>query len=400
MSYKNVVNIGILLPRTNRGGHFQLALSIADSLIKYSHKFNYTILYYDREMLDWLSDQSCVKQVQIEKSNIGKRINTFINLFLKVRILPMSNAGTSETLKKAHIDLLIIPFHGLFGYMNNIPYLVTITNLMYKYYPKDLGHTWKENVVSDLMNKTAARHSALSIVDSHQGMEDLSRFFGISKEKIGIIPHIPPGYIYHNRSMDQKSAAECLTKFKLPDEYIYYPSVFWYYKNHDRLIKSLVMINRLYGTKVPLVLTGHPLENYENIMRLIKELGISDQIRYLGFVSETEMVALYKKAAVLVYPTLFGPTNIPPLEAMILGTPVLSSNLFSMPEQVGDAALLFDPFSIEDMAEKIYRIWNDEALRKSLVQKGYDRIKEITQENYASQWETVIEKTIQRIDKD
>jgi glycosyltransferase involved in cell wall biosynthesis len=160
------------------------------------------------------------------------------------------------------------------------------------------------------------------------------------------------------------------------------------------------MINRLYGTKVPLVLTGHPLENYENIMRLIKELGISDQIRYLGFVSETEMVALYKKAAVLVYPTLFGPTNIPPLEAMILGTPVLCSNLFSMPEQVGDAALLFDPFSIEDMAEKIYRIWNDEALRKSLVQKGYDRIKEITQENYASQWETVIEKTIQRIDKD
>ncbi len=390
-------NIGILLPRTNRGGHFQLALSIADSLIKYSRKFNYTILYYDRKMLDWLSEDLHVNRVQIRKSALVKRINTFINLFFNVRMLPMSNADVSETLKKAGIDLLIVPFHGLFGYMNDIPYLVTITNLMYKYYPRELGHTWKENIVSDLMNKTTASHAALSIVDSQQGMEDLNRFFKIPREKIGVIPHIPPGYIYRYRNMDRHSASKILAKYKLPENYIFYPSVFWYYKNHDRLIKSLARIHQLYGTKIHLVLVGHPLDNYKNVVRLIKELGIADQISFLGFVSETEMVALYKRASALVYPSLFGPTNIPPLEAMILGIPVLCSNLFSMPEQVGDAALLFDPFNIEDIAEKIFRIWTDEDLRTSLVQKGYERIKNITQQNYAMQWETVIEKAIGKI---
>ena len=111
--------------------------------------------------------------------------------------------------------------------------------------------------------------------------------------------------------------------------------------------------------------------------------------------SEREVVALYKRATALVFPSLIGPTNIPPLEAMVLGTSVLCSDLFSMPEQVGHAGLLFDPFDVEDMAEKIYRIWTDENIRKELVKRGYDRIKNLTLENYTMQWEEVIKGALQ-----
>ena len=68
-----------------------------------------------------------------------------------------------------------------------------------------------------------------------------------------------------------------------------------------------------------------------------------------------------------------------------------------MPEQVGDAGLLFDPHNIEDMAEKIYRIWTDEDLRKELIQRGYDRVKNMTLENYAKQWEKVIEEALVKV---
>jgi glycosyltransferase involved in cell wall biosynthesis len=70
---------------------------------------------------------------------------------------------------------------------------------------------------------------------------------------------------------------------------------------------------------------------------------------------------------------------------------VVSSNVCALPEQVGDAGLIFDPFNIEDIAEKIYNIWVDENLREELVRKGYNRIKDLTLENYAKQWEDVIE---------
>jgi glycosyltransferase involved in cell wall biosynthesis len=75
---------------------------------------------------------------------------------------------------------------------------------------------------------------------------------------------------------------------------------------------------------------------------------------------------------------------------MILGTPLLCSNLFSMPEQVGDAGLLFDPFSPEDIAEKIFTIWTDDDLRRRLVENGYRKGNELTQSNYARQWEHII----------
>jgi glycosyltransferase involved in cell wall biosynthesis len=126
---------------------------------------------------------------------------------------------------------------------------------------------------------------------------------------------------------------------------------------------------------------------------------MSNQIVHLGYVTDVEMVALYKKSVALVYPTLYGPTNIPPSEAMMLGVPVLCSNLFSMPEQLGDAGLLFDPFNIDDMAEKIFKIWTNENLRTQLIQKGYARVRNLTEENYARQWERVIDDAFEKLQK-
>ena len=119
------------------------------------------------------------------------------------------------------------------------------------------------------------------------------------------------------------------------------------------------------------------------------------QVFILGYLSEKEIVALYKTSIALVYPSLIGPTNIPILEAMVLGTPVLCSNLFSMPDQTGDAGLLFDPFNVNDMVEKIHRIWVDENLRQELIQKGYKKVKNMTLENFAMQWEKIIEEALQ-----
>ncbi|MCM8824399.1 MAG: glycosyltransferase, partial [Candidatus Omnitrophica bacterium] len=119
--------------------------------------------------------------------------------------------------------------------------------------------------------------------------------------------------------------------------------------------------------------------------------------RWLGYVPEEDMPYLYKLSTALIMPTLFESVSIPIWEAFNLDVPVVSSNVYALPEQVGDAGLLFDPFNIEEMAEKIYKVWTDEKLRQELIEKGQRRVKDMTLENYARKWEKIIEEAISLI---
>jgi glycosyltransferase involved in cell wall biosynthesis len=251
-----------------------------------------------------------------------------------------------------------------------------------------------------IFGTNAARYSVISVVDSNRGTDDLHNYFNIPIDKIRVIPHKVPGYIYSNHDMNADTAKGILSRFDLPEKYLFYPSQFEHAKNHKRLIQALKLVESNHGMRVPLILAGREGDSFKEIMTLIRQYRMTDQVVHLGFASGKEIVALYRLAVALVYVSLGGPTNLPPLEAMILGTPVLCSNLFSMPEQVGDAGLLFDPFRPEDMAEKIYMIWTDEDLRRRLIEHGSQKRKnELTQDGYAKQWESVIGNAMQIIGK-
>jgi glycosyltransferase involved in cell wall biosynthesis len=390
--------VGIVLPRTKYEGYFQLALSIADSLLKYSFKYTYVILYYNEEMLGWLTNRSQLADVvKVEKRTLWQRITTYVNILTHLKLLRMTSGAQTANLMKADIDLLIIPFPGLFGFMNKLPYIMTITSIRGKHYTKPpIGASFRIRLSANIVNKNAAKYAVTNIVDSQEGMDDLNECYDIAKDKITVIPHMPSGYIYNNSNMDTETADRILKNRGLPDAFIFYPAQFLHGKNHLRLVQSLKLIERVHKIHIPAVFVGNPEESFASVTDFVRRSDMTDRITHLGYVSDKEIVALYKKAAALVYPSLFGPTNLPPLEAMILGTPVLCSNLFSMPEQIGEAGLLFDPYSVEDMAEKIVGIWTDKNLRSMLRQKGYERTKDMTQERYARQWETVIDSAFQK----
>jgi glycosyltransferase involved in cell wall biosynthesis len=94
---------------------------------------------------------------------------------------------------------------------------------------------------------------------------------------------------------------------------------------------------------------------------------------FLGYVPDSEMSALYRRARALIMPSFFGPTNIPQLEAFVAGCPVAVSGVYGVPDQVGDAALLFDPKSVDEIADVMERLWTDDELCKTLVEKGKHR---------------------------
>ena len=401
-SVSQKINIGILFPFSKSyGGIFQYTLSIADSLLNYSDKFNYILIHNYPKNIEYLVSSKLkstnILKLPTIKSSAYKKAAIFINLLLGRKILNMKNAAEVSCIRNNNIKLLIIPFPSSFGFRNNIPYITTIPDMMHKYFPKFPEYPLLERIKRDMSYKNAAKNSVITIVDSKQGEDDLNNFYKIPREKIRKISYIPPGYIYKYRKMNLEEAREILKKYNLPEKFIFYPAQFWYHKNHTRLIEALKLIADKYQIKIPLVLVGSPKESYKNIVKHIKNADLGKQITNLGYVADNEIVALYKKSIALVFPDLLGPTNIPPLEAIVLGTPVICSNVFSMPEQIGEAGLFFNPYDINDMAQKIYKVWTDNDLRIKLIAKANEKAKSLVLEKYAEKWEKVIDEALSKI---
>ncbi len=143
-----------------------------------------------------------------------------------------------------------------------------------------------------------------------------------------------------------------------------------------------------------LVMTGSPRDAHDRIVCRIAELGLSEDVRILGHVPNADMAALYRNAVATVFVSLIGPTNIPPLEAMTMGSPLVVSNIYAMPELVGDAALLVDPRNADDIADKIERIWTDADLRALLAEKGLARSAAWTQEDFGLRLREIIQTVV------
>ena len=290
---------------------------------------------------------------------------------------------------KAQADLVICPSQDALSYEIKLPTISTIHDLMHRYEPDFPESSEKKEFRRRERNyRRMCRFSKVILVDSELGQRQVVESYGdVLNAKLMVLPYLPPPYVLnHNPATDFSYVRD---KYGLADKYIFYPAQFWRHKNHHGLVQAIKLL-RQRGVIVNAVFSGSVENNYEHVLKLIEEFALHKQIKILGYVPNDDLVGLYKNATALVMPTFFGPTNIPPLEAMFLGVPIVCSNVYAMPEQVGGAGLLFDPNNVDDIAEKVLTVWTGEKLRKDLVRKGYERIKDMTLENHAKHWEEAI----------
>jgi glycosyltransferase involved in cell wall biosynthesis len=153
---------------------------------------------------------------------------------------------------------------------------------------------------------------------------------------------------------------------------------------------------KLKHPEIHLVLAGAKKGEYSNIRHFVVKHNLGANVSFLGYVSQEDMPHLFHSARALVFPTFFGPTNIPPLEAMSMGCPVAVSNIYGMPEQLRDAALYFDPTSDENIASCMERLWIDDRLCESLRQRGLARIHELSRRSFTDTLRAAIEGALQK----
>lgn len=163
-------------------------------------------------------------------------------------------------------------------------------------------------------------------------------------------------------------------------------------KNHVGLIKAFYQAHKKKQGPAMLAIAGSQGWLYEEAQRLVEELKLERHVRFLGRVSDLELITLYSMADVFAFPSFFEGFGVPPIEAMACGTPVITSNTSSLPEVVGDAALLVDPHDISALADAIIRLLEDEHLCEELRQKGYQRAKQYTWAISAQKMLTVYKK--------
>ena len=290
-----------------------------------------------------------------------------------------TQSGVRAAARRERADVLHAPT-ALAPMAGREPLVVTIHDVSVLRFPERFPRwfrTWARFTLPKV-----ARHATAIITDSAASRDEILHFCGVGADRITVVPlGIPP------RAADATSA------------------------------RTLQRVKQAYGLDAPFVLTVGSLEPRKNIPRLLRavrqlrgeprtrdlrlvhagprgwlgadiedtlrELQLADAVRFLGYVPDDDLPALYALARITAYPSLYEGFGLPIVEAMASGSPVLTSSVSSMPEVAGKAAVLVDPESTDAIAEGLRRLWTDEALRSRLIVDGRTRAARFTSANTA-----------------
>jgi glycosyltransferase involved in cell wall biosynthesis len=205
--------------------------------------------------------------------------------------------------------------------------------------------------------------------------QDIIATYRIAPERVSVIPLAAPAR--YGPVTDERELQRVRQTYGINGEYILSVGSIQPRKNLVRLIAAYASLRRAdAGSELPkLVLVGKRAWLYDETLRAIEESGVGNWIVLTGYVAETDLPALYSGAICFVYPSYFEGFGLPPLEAMKCGAPVIVGNRTSLPEVVGDAGLLVDPFDENAIASAVTRLMNDSNLRAELRVKGLNRAK-------------------------
>jgi len=283
-------------------------------------------------------------------------------------------SGSRSLIKELDADLLFCPFTAPTYSELNVPTVCTIYDLQYKTYPQffapeDVAHrgsTFKE---------AARRATALAAIS------DYSREAAIAEGKLDparirtIHLHISQ-HSLRNAPRDET----ILERLQLvAGRYLIYPANFWKHKNHEMLLTAFGIARRNgLADDIRLVCTGAPGARQQWLKQAARELGLENHILFPGYIATAELQALVTKSAGVIFPSLYEGFGLPVIEAMATGVPVACSNVTSLPEVAGEAAILFDPGVPDQIAQAMISLAHDRELTARLIEAGEARARDFS----------------------
>jgi len=274
---------------------------------------------------------------------------------------------------------------------SRIPRVISIMDLAFHHFPEYF--TTKDLAQLKSWTKYSILKADAIITISQATKDDILKLYGVKSEKVHVVypgiketlslePHIYP-------------MKELENKFGITKKYLLFVGTLQPRKNIRRLIEAFSKVYKS-NSDLQLVIVGRKGWKYEEILSAPEEYGVKDSVAFLDFVKDEDLQMLYKGAQCFVWPSLYEGFGLPVLEAMRYGCPVITSNISSLPEAGGDAAVYVNPENVDDIAEKIKRVLGDKELRESMIKKGYQQVKKFSWEKAAKETLEIIKEVVKK----
>jgi glycosyltransferase involved in cell wall biosynthesis len=339
---------------TGLGGNESYATNLVEALAEIDAVNQYTLYVTRREAVDRFSHRW---------PNFSVRATLPHTPLIRI---PLT---LSAELRRHPVDVLHVQFTA--PPFAPCPVVVSIHDLSFEHLPQ----TFKKRARAQLRLtvRRSARKASQVVALSEHARSDILDTYGLKPEKVSVIPLAPPPHF--GPVTDQGELQRVRQTYDIDSDYILSVGSIQPRKNLSRLIAAYSSLRRARpeGKLPKLVLVGKCAWLYDELLRTIKELGVCNSVILTGYVPEADLPALYSGALCFVYPSYFEGFGLPPLEAMKCGAAVIVGNRTSLPEVVGDAGMLVDPFSVDDIALAIEKVISDSKLRSHLRVKGLER---------------------------
>lgn len=370
--------------RTQKTGKGWYARALIDHMV--SHARGHTFVFYT----DKLESEQAREHGDGHENlpNVTKKYfpSGVIGWHLKVK----------NDLKKDPPDIYIAPTSYIVPALapKGVKTIITVHDLVAWLFPT--RHNVKATIIERLTLRLALKKCAHVIPVSHHTQSDLEKIFHVKKEKMTVVPCAA-------RAAFKPISPEAKAKFRneksLPSTYFLSVGTLEPRKNLVTLLKSFAQIRQSpqltsLPDEVCLVVVGGEGWSCKKIYDTVRRLNLTEQVRFVGYASEKELIGYYNTATALVFPSLYEGFGMPPLEAMQSGCPVICSNLSSLPEVVGHAAITTEPRDEQAIAEAMINISTNENLRNELREKGLRQAEKFSWARSASALLDLCEKLI------
>lgn len=381
------MRIGVYFPDINPklGGEFSLLSTIQKEIKEFNDSENQYIFLYHGEYAEKLfrnTDGFIYLNLDYYPFNI-KFSQKIKNKMKRIFRIPYERINVfDEAAKDQSIDIFWFPSPVKINL--NYPFIYTVWDLGHREYPyfpevSRSGRTWekREAQYSEMLYK-----ASYIITGNEEGKKEILENYPVNSAKIRIAEFPVADFCRGN---------ELKPSFIIPEQYFFYPAQFWPHKNHICILKALVCLRENYNLHPTVFFTGSDKGNMEYIKSKIIEYELENQVKITGFLKSEELKYMYTHATGMIFASLMGPNNMPPIEATYLHCPIIITDLDGHKEQLKDTALYFNGYKPEELAKHMKTLLSSDLFRESLIKKQIQLRKKFDEVNYFAKIKTIID---------
>lgn len=373
------MNILFYIPYISQewGGVKQYACNLLEQMKEYPDDVHVTVYHKssDKDILQIINPAEGLTRVDesdLPFNNFYRAITYFLKSIAKIFISTekVENSDffnrynvANRLVKRFNIDILHSPYQAV-PVCSNVKMISTMHDMQQEYFPDFF--TEKELAYREKYYPEYLKRSDLVIVSYQHIKDDVVRLYEIPKDKVHVILLQMDKLWFNNIDKD---AVLNQGRLQVPEKYILYPANTWPHKNHLNLLEAILYLKKEKNKLVNVVFTGnYSNEHGEKVEKFVEENGLENQVFFKGIVGNLELFSLYQNTRAVLVPTLYEAGSFPLMESILMGVPVICSNVTSLPETIGNDRYVFNPQDKLSIAQKLELIYEDEIYRKDNIE--------------------------------